>query len=409
MNKNSIFFSITLAFAALFIFILISFGVLYKGDEHREEFLNKKRSFDITQFVLKDIRGRQGITSDLIEYLEFMNFFLIKKKESILQDESLRLEWVNNKRKISIKRFRLRDKEYIYIKTHRNEILLLDANETSDFKAYLLVVLLFILIAFTLLYLAIINKLKPLGILKNKVKNFAEEEFDIECASDKKDEISQLSNEFDISAKKLKKIKESRNVFIRNIMHELKTPIAKGQFLTQLPYTDDNAQKMQKVFYRLESLINEFASIEELISTKKLLDKKEYFLSDIVDEALDLLMRNEDKVIQEFKNIKVNVDFKLFSIAVKNLLDNGIKYSSNKQIIIKTEGSNIIFENIGKELTHPFEEYFEAFFKSDKMDSRQSFGLGLYIVKHILDANNLLLEYEHKSGINRFIIIIKTQ
>ncbi len=253
------------------------------------------------------------------------------------------------------------------------------------------------------------KKLKPLRDLKDKVKNFGEEEFDIRCSSDKKDEISQLANEFDKSAKSLKNIKESRNVFIRNIMHELKTPIAKGYFLTQLPNTEKNSQKMQKVFYRLESLINEFASIEELISTKKNLNKKEYYLWDIVDNASDLLMRNEKNISREFINIKLNVDFKLFSIAVKNLMDNAIKYSPDKCVSIKTQDAAVIFENKGKRLVHPLNDYFEAFFKEEKTPSKQSFGLGLYIVKHILDAildaNSMDLEYEYVNGVNRFKIV----
>ena len=47
-------------------------------------------------------------------------------------------------------------------------------------------------------------------------------------------------------------------------MHELKTPITKGRFLTQLEQNPENNEKLKSVFNRLESLINEFASIEEL-------------------------------------------------------------------------------------------------------------------------------------------------
>ncbi|MDX9757272.1 MAG: ArsS family sensor histidine kinase, partial [Sulfurimonas sp.] len=218
------------------------------------------------------------------------------------------------------------------------------------------------------------------------------------------DEISQLSNEFYKSAKKLKKLKESRNVFIRNIMHELKTPITKGKFLMQLPQTDQNVESMQKVFYRLESLINEFASIEELISTKKELEIKNYYLEDIIDNAVDILMCNDDEVIKEFENIKIDVDFNLFSIAVKNLLDNGVKYSKDKKIVIKNDADKLIFENEGIELSYPIENYFEPFFRGGDAKSNQSFGLGLYIVKHILDAHNLKLKYEYENNINRFII-----
>jgi len=409
MNRHSIFFSITLAFVGLFLFILISFSILYKIAEHRQAFSIDKKSFDAAQLILREIREKGHVTSDTKEYLEFMNLSLVEDRNSILKDKALHLNAERRRGPLYFKRFSLNGNTYLYIKTHKHKFLLLDKNEKDDFNVYLIYIFILILIIFLLLYITIIKKLQPLSELKNKVKNFANEEFDIEHVSDKKDEISQLANEFSKSAKRLKTIKEARNVFIRNIMHELKTPIAKGQVLIQLPQNEANLELMQKVFYRLESLINEFASIEELISTKKSLDKKEYFLSDIIDNSLDLLMYDEESVIQEFENIKLKVDFKLFSIAIKNLLDNGLKYSTEKKVTIKTENSKIIFENRGNRLSYPLEEYFEPFFKADDVKSNQSFGLGLYIVKHILDANALTLQYEYIEGTNRFMIVSLAQ
>ena len=405
MNKSSIFFSITVTFVALFIFMIISFGVLYKGSQKREEFFNHKRSLDVAHSIRKEMRQERAMTEELEEYLEAMGFYIVKNKHKVLENHNKHLKWREGNRKMLLSSFELEGKNYLHIKNHKFGILLLDKYKTDDFRTVMIFVFIFMLVGFTLLYLNTIRKLKPLKRLQESVKNIGEEDFDIICASSKKDEISQLANEFDKSAKKLKALKESRNVFIRNIMHELKTPITKGQFLVQLPSTDENKESMQKVFYRLESLINEFASIEELISTKNEVEKKEYFLSDIIDNASDLLMSNEESVSQEFEDIKVSVDFKLFSIAIKNLMDNGIKYSSDKRVVVKTEGSKIVFENKGKILAYPLEEYFEAFFKADNLDSSQSFGLGLYITKHILDANQLVLQYEYKNGINRFIIV----
>lgn len=405
MNKSSIFFSITITFVALFVFIIISFGVLYKGSEKREGFFNEKRSLDIGRSIKNELQREHRITQEFKEYLELMDFVIVEEKHRILENTDKHLKWQKKRKSHFLIRFELEGQNYLHIENHRGDILLLDKHKSGDFRAIMLFVFLSMLAAFTLLYFNTIRKLKPLRTLKDSVKNIGEEDFDILCASTKKDEISQLANEFDKSAKKLKALKESRNVFIRNIMHELKTPITKGQFLTQLPSTDENKQSMQKVFYRLESLINEFVSIEELISTKNEIQRKEYFLSDIIDNASDLLMGSEESINQDFEDVKLNVDFKLFSIAVKNLMDNGIKYSTDKQVTIKTEDSSIVFQNRGKELTHPINEYFEAFFKAENIDSNQSFGLGLYITKHILDANQLLLKYEYKNGLNRFIII----
>jgi len=297
----------------------------------------------------------------------------------------------------------LESKNYIYIKK-RNDTLLIRDNSDSSSNSQLYITLVFsiLLITIILVYLITLRKLIPLKILKDKVKTLGDENFDFECCnSDSKDEVSLLGMEFKKTALKLKSLKEARNIFIRNIMHELKTPITKGRFLTQLEQNEENNEKLKSVFNRLESLINEFASIEELISSSKNIEKKFYYLEDVVDNAKDILMIEDEYVISKYDNKKIEINFKLFSIAIKNLIDNAIKYSPNKEVTIKNENENIIFENVGEQLKYPLSDYFEPFF-SNEDKSKDSFGLGLYIIFNILKANNYTLEYEYIDGINRF-------
>jgi two-component system OmpR family sensor kinase len=297
----------------------------------------------------------------------------------------------------------LESKNYIYIKK-RNDTLLIRDNSDSSSNSQLYITLVFsiLLITIILVYLITLRKLIPLKILKDKVKTLGDENFDFECCnSDSKDEVSLLGMEFKKTALKLKSLKEARNIFIRNIMHELKTPITKGRFLTQLEQNEENNEKLKSVFNRLESLINEFASIEELISSSKNIEKKFYYLEDVVDNAKDILMIEDEYVISKYDNKKIEINFKLFSIAIKNLIDNAIKYSPNKEVTIKNENENIIFENLGEQLKYPLSDYFEPFF-SNEDKSKDSFGLGLYIIFNILKANNYTLEYEYIDGINRF-------
>lgn len=402
MNKNSILFSITLAFAALFLFIIMSFIVLIHNIEKKELFVYGKRAHDVTHIILKELR-KTGKIEELKEYLDLLEFDIVKNKNEVLKNKDKRIIWKENKRNIKIIRYMLNGENYLHIKAPRFSILLLDKDTPVGFKSYIVFIFFLIVIAFIILYIRIVKKLQPLSMLKDKVQNIGNEDFEIECATDKKDEISQLANEFDKTAKRLKSIKESRNIFIRNIMHELKTPITKGQFLVQLPQTDENRESLQKVFYRLESLINEFASIEALIATKQLLNTKEYNLSDLIDNAKDILMCEDSSVDEEYEDMKLRVDFKLFSIAIKNLLDNGIKYSPDKKVTIKTENGSIVFENKGEQLRGELEEYFEPFVHTQR-SNMQSFGLGLYIVKHILNANGYILDYSYALGYNRFIV-----
>ena len=412
MNRSSIFFTITVSFIISLLLVVVSFFILMThGYKIKEMAIFDKYEYPI-KLVLK--QSKYGFDEKFYNKFLEMNYELILDKNKVNAitynpQTKVVVEKKHHKKNDLLRVLKLGDNTYIYIKSQRRAwtYLIKDNNPKSDsienINIYIMLVFSIIFITIILVYLITLRKLMPLKILKDKVKTLGDENFDFECCnSNGKDEVSQLGMEFKKSALKLKNLKEARNVFIRNIMHELKTPITKGKFLTQLEQSEDNNEKLKSVFNRLESLINEFASIEELISSTKNIDKKLYFLNDILENAVDILMLEEDDVIYNHENKKINVNFKLFSIAVKNLIDNALKYSDNKKVTVKTQNEDIIFENDGKKLEFELEQYFEPFF-SNEDKSKDSFGLGLYIVHNILKANDYTLKYEYVNGINRFI------
>ncbi|MBP7769908.1 MAG: HAMP domain-containing histidine kinase [Aliarcobacter sp.] len=407
MNRQSIIFTISVSFIISLLLMIASFIILVTNDYRVKEEQLLDKYVPVVKMITR--QHRIGINEEFLKNLEEIEYtlFLDMSKINAITYNPLTKVLVekNNSRSNDVFRIlSLNDKNYIYIKKRNNTTLVQDNNSSnSNSQLYIILVFSILLITIILVYLISLRKLMPLKILKDKVKTLGDENFDFECCNmEGKDEVSLLATEFKKSALKLKSLKEARNIFIRNIMHELKTPITKGKILTQLEQNEKNNEKLKSVFNRLELLINEFASIEELISSSKNIEKKFYFLDDIIDNAKDILMIEDERIISKYNNKKIEINFKLFSIAIKNLIDNAIKYSPNKEVIIKNEDEDIIFENIGKELESALEKYFEPFFThEDKV--KDSFGLGLYIVHNILKANNYSLKYEYVDGINRFI------
>ena len=403
MNKNSIIFSTTLNFLITSVLLIVSFIFLLS----HENFKKNEQIFERYKPIIKMVSGKKfyfdkefhknllDMNYELFESNDEINFFLNSDKKTILAR--------TNKHNESFKIFEIDGKIYLFFEKLDTQILIKDLeskNLTNSF--YTIFVFVSLLIVITILYINTLKKLLPLKELKDKVINFGDEKFDFELSnSSSKDEVTLLANEFKKSAQKLKNIKESRNIFIRNIMHELKTPITKGKFLLQLEKSDENIEKLKMVFNRLESLINEFATIEELISQNRVLEKKSYFLEDLLDNAKDILMIDDNCVKNSYENIKLNVNFKLFSIAIKNLIDNAIKYSNDKKVEVLTQNEDILFVNSGKKLEGDFEKYLEPFYSKS---SNESFGLGLYIVFNILKANGYNLLYKYEDGKNIFIV-----
>ena len=403
MNKNSIIFSTTLNFLITSLLLIVSFIFLLS----HENFKKNEQIFEKYKPIIKMVSGKKfyfdkdfhknllDMNYELFESNDEINFFLNSDKKTILAR--------SNKHNETFKIFEIDGKIYLFFEKFDTQILIKDLdsqNLTNSF--YTIFVFVSLLIVITILYINTLKKLLPLKELKDKVINFGDEKFDFDLSnSSSKDEVTLLANEFKKSAQKLKNIKESRNIFIRNIMHELKTPITKGKFLLQLEKSDENIEKLKMVFNRLESLINEFATIEELISQNRVLEKKSYFLEDLLDNAKDILMIDDNCVKNSYENIKLNVNFKLFSIAIKNLIDNAIKYSNDKKVEVLTQNEDILFVNSGKKLEGDFEKYLEPFYSKS---SNESFGLGLYIVFNILKANGYNLLYKYEDSKNIFII-----
>lgn len=403
MNKNSIIFSTTLNFLITSILLIVSFIFLLS----HENFKKNEQIFERYKPIIKMVSGKKFyFDKDFHKNLLDMNYELFESKEeikNILSNNKKMIFARSNKHNETFKIFEIDGKIYLFFEKFDTQILIKDLesqNLTNSF--YTIFVFVSLLVVITILYINTLKKLLPLKELKDKVINFGDEKFDFELSnSSSKDEVTLLANEFKKSAQKLKNIKESRNIFIRNIMHELKTPITKGKFLLQLEKSDENIEKLKMVFNRLESLINEFATIEELISQNRVLEKKSYFLEDLLDNAKDILMIDDNCVKNSYENIKLNVNFKLFSIAIKNLIDNAIKYSNDKKVEVLTQNEDILFVNSGKKLEGDFEKYLEPFYSKS---SNESFGLGLYIVFNILKANGYNLLYKYEDSKNIFTI-----
>ena len=403
MNKNSIIFSTTINFLITSLLLIVSFIFLLS----HENFKKNEQIFERYKPIIKMVSGKKFyFDKDFHKNLLDMNYELFESKEeikNILSNNKKMIFARSNKHNETFKIFEIDGKIYLFFEKFDTQILIKDLeskNLTNSF--YTIFVFVSLLVVITILYINTLKKLLPLKELKDKVINFGDEKFDFELSnSSSKDEVTLLANEFKKSAQKLKNIKESRNIFIRNIMHELKTPITKGKFLLQLEKSDENIEKLKMVFNRLESLINEFATIEELISQNRVLEKKSYFLEDLLDNAKDILMIDDNCVKNSYENIKLNVNFKLFSIAIKNLIDNAIKYSNDKKVEVLTQNEDILFVNSGKKLEGDFEKYLEPFYSKS---SNESFGLGLYIVFNILKANGYNLLYKYEDSKNIFTI-----
>jgi len=331
-------------------------------------------------------------------YLEAQNMFLIKDKERVVQIESS-FKKKGKLKKYAVDTFRLQ--RIVLINNDRFKLFLENKNKPKyPLKRIVVFSIVFLLII--MLYLWVVRSLRPISELKNKIKTFSEGNLDIQCASDSHDEIGEVANEFDHAVTMIRELLQSRQLFLRAIMHELKTPIGKGRLVSEMLDDEKNKARLHSIFERLNLLIDEFAKIEKITSKNFELHLHPYKMSDLLEASTDMLMiENPTRLISvELKHdYIVKVDFELFTLVIKNLLDNAIKYSTDKHVTVVIDTDRIKIMNKGEGLAEPLENYFKPFHTS-----KNSLGLGIYIVKSILDIHHMVLEYDHKENTNIFTI-----
>lgn len=239
-------------------------------------------------------------------------------------------------------------------------------------------------------------------------------------------EVEELALAFNNMASSLQKSEYQRKEFVANVSHELKTPmtVIDGYIDGMLDGTipeEKHRYYMQLVSdetKRLSRLVRSMLDISRLQDQGGIPDEKKTQF-DIEECAGQVLITFEQKILQKGVNVEVNFpEHPVYTIAnqdyitqvIYNLLDNAVKFCPESGTIglsIK-EGSNKAYISIYNDgETIPPEELplvFDRFHKMDKSRSqdRESWGLGLYIVKTIVCSHGEDISVTSLSGKTEF-------
>ena len=298
--------------------------------------------------------------------------------------------------------FKIEDVQYIYVQRMGYNLLLVDNKQEEHYLEYAASIWLFVIFIFLLLYLAVLKKLKPLKRLHREIEKFAKGDMTIRVSYFCDDEIGKIAKSFNRAIEHINELSASKNLFMRNLMHELKTPITKGRIVVEMLEDESSKKILIRSFNRMNELITELAEIERVTAHTFDPYLEEATLEVILDRSKKLLINDSKKIEIDVSNDTIVTDIQLLSLALKNLLDNGIKYSVDNRVCIYSYGDNIRVISKGEKLKHPLSYYLEPFSQEEKRS--QGFGLGLYIVNSILEKLQHKFSYRYEDGRNIFII-----
>lgn len=289
----------------------------------------------------------------------------------------------------------------------KNDVPLENLEEISSNGIWILwLVVNIVMVAF---FIVVLKKLLRLRNLKNMIRRAGEEDKFRLIQVEANDEIGQIAGEFNTTMQKIDAIKQARALFLRNILHEFRNPIMKGRIMADMIaeiLQDDKAgDRLKQIFIRLEMILGEVVKVEKLVSSEWELKKNKHRVIDIVDHSVDMLLLKDTSRIEVLADgdiSAVEVDFELYATGVKNLIDNALKYSSDK-VLVSIYKNKICIISAGSEL-EPERLEFDRAFNRRVETSNSGLGLGLYIANQIFKKHGHVLKYKHEDGKNIFMI-----
>ncbi len=398
MRFNSLLSKITLIFVVAFL-LLVGHFIAFIKFEDRGKY---RQVFHSHQNLSKYFKRNHFSKSEVIEYVKDFDFELEPNHREVLENGK-RLPFSRRGFETII----YKGEYYFHVTAPHFRILFKDLNYYESHTSYGFLVFLSILLLLVGIYIWLLRSLKPLYVLKEQITQFAQGDLNINCKSTKKDEIADVANEFDNVVSHIKLLLNSRQLFLRTVMHELKTPIAKGRIVSELIDNEKQKERMTHIFEKLDFLINDFAKIEQVVSKNYEVYKSEFSLKTIFNHAISMLIldeRDERIVLPQNLDKKLNVDVELMAMVFKNLIDNAFKYSKDGKVVVFFEDDCLIFSSLGEPLEKELDAYFKPF-HNDTTTKNHGMGLGLYIVKSILDLHGFGFEYKYNENINAFKIL----
>ena len=227
------------------------------------------------------------------------------------------------------------------------------------------------------------------------------------------DEIGELARQLQLSGIKIQELIKKQKDLLRDVSHEVRTPLARLQIATetlQLDAGDKRAlNQIKDEILIIDQLVQDLLHLSHFDRPSKSHQIENFKVDTLVDEFIE-----RSKILASTKNLSItssstntnNVDVKgnkfLLDRALDNLMSNAIRHSpNNSEIEIKTEIDNencyISISDQGEGvIEESLEKIFEPFHRLDTSRNRETggFGLGLSLVKQIVEL--------HKGSVNAF-------
>ena len=239
--------------------------------------------------------------------------------------------------------------------------------------------------------------MKPFGTLIASIRRAGDGNLDEDVNEEAYRETKQISGTINKTLEKLKAVDQSRQEFVSNVSHELKTPITSIRVLADSLMGMEDAPKelYQEFMHDISDEIDRESKIIDDLLTLVRMDKASSELSctqvqinGLIEMVLKRLLliarkRNIELIFESKRDVTADIDEVKFSLAINNLVENAVKYNKEDGWVRVTLDADHKFfylkvADSGIGIPAEFKErVFERFYRVDKARSRETGGTGL--------------------------------
>ena len=372
---------------------------------------------EIVEFDLQNNQDKEKSTDELINSEKKSEFEETLQEYSISDDYGKPVTFTNetyNKFKLSTIKNVLIDDEnvgYILISQNANDVKTA-INERKTFVIRTAILIAVVIFIFSL----VLNRyfLKPIKNLVNYTENIKEKskkKIDIKSLIKRNDELGTLSLSLDEMTNELQKRVNTAENFSTDLVHEIRNPLASlksASELLEVTNSNPEKEKLTKILThdveRIERLITDYSQMlkDEVAITResmKILDLKKIADSVVDDFNAIYNTKRGINIDLQFKNSGEKFNIKGIENRIEqvlaNLLENSISFSKDNQNIVvklsqKKDGKislSVIDEGIGFKEKNT-DKIFKRFYSNRPDKFGEHSGLGLNIVKNLVDLHN---------------------
>ena len=224
-------------------------------------------------------------------------------------------------------------------------------------------------------------------------------------------EIGYLAETFNLMARRVKEMVESKSRLLLDVSHELRSPLTRMKVALEMTPNSKLKNSMMRDITEMETMLNEILETERLKGNNGKLSLTEVDLSALAREfALKYKTRKPGvKLMGKPKGLLVQVDESRVRTVIRNVLENALKYSSNQKKPVEMsleEGTAQVLlsvKDFGVGISAADQEkIFEPFYRVDPSRTKDTggYGLGLSLCREIMRAHcgEILLESEPGQG-----------